>query len=735
LTVVQVDHSWTSPDEPGATSTLLESLIIVARHRGLHLSLPQLIREHMLEGGEVSVEQLIAIARAAKLKATSTKLGERGIAKLTGALPVIVMLRNGNAMALLRVDERTGGALELTLHDPKAGGNALLVLDMPRFAEAFTGEVILVKHIEQDADEETPFGWDLIFAEITRDRALIRDIVIAGFLTSVLGLAPILFFRLLFDAVLTYRSLNTLAVLCVMMALLVAFEAAFGYLRRYMVLHISRRIEVNISTTIFSRLLRLPIEFFERSTAGEISRDVNETWKIRRFLSENVFGTALEGLVILVILPILFFFNFTLTMIVLLIAALVFGWLLLMMPVARRKAGKTHRAEGLLGGYLVETLIGIRTVKSLALEPRRRHTWDRYVRRVADLREEEGRTVNTIQTVILPLERLMTSGVFALAVYFAITGNDQVSVGALMAFVMLTTRLVAPLSNLALLLPAYDEARISVQSIARTVNQPPEEGRLSVGVRSPIGGRVEFSNVRFRYQGASTLALDDVSFTVPAGTIFGIVGRSGSGKTTVTRLLQMLNGGYEGLIKIDDKELRAIDLDHLRSNVGIVLQENFLFRGTVGESIAAAKPDATPEEIIAAAELAGADEFIERLPHTYNTWINEGAPNLSGGQRQRIAIARALITNPRVLILDEATSALDAESEAVINRNLLRMARQRTLLIISHRLSSLVAADAIMVLEKGRVYAVGTHEQLLAKCDIYRNLWFEQHPNERPRAA
>ena len=230
-------------------------------------------------------------------------------------------------------------------------------------------------------------------------------------------------------------------------------------------------------------------------------------------------------------------------------------------------------------------------------------------------------------------------------------------------------------------------------------------------------------------------ALDGVSFTAPEGTILGIMGRSGSGKTTVTRLLQMLHSNYEGLIKIDGNDLREFDVDHLRSSLGVVLQDNFLFSGTIREAIAAARPDASFEEIMHAARLAGAEEFIEHLPRGYETYLQEGSANLSGGQRQRVAIARALIGDPRILILDEATSALDAESEAIVNANLLRIAKGRTLVIISHRLSALVQADTILVLERGRVYDSGRHDELLERCDIYRGLWHQQNRHLKPRSA
>ena len=719
--------------DQGSGSTLLDCLVICARHRGIHLSMPSLIREHLLGAGEPPIDKFLAIARASGLKAAETHLDFDDLAKLKTALPAIVLLKSGKAMVLMHVGSKAP-VPQITLLDPRAGSNGTMLIDEPRYTAASTGTVILLKRNYREAKDERPFGWGLIFAEMLHDRPLIRDLGIAAFVLSLLAIAPVMFWRLLIDRVIYYQSLNTLYVLCLTMAVLVVFETWFGYLRRYMVLFVGRRVEVNLAGTIFARLLKLPIDFFERRPTGEITHDVSDMWKIHDFIVGNLLGTLLDSIVIVVILPILFFFSVVLTLAVLGFALLIGAWLLLMMPRVRRKAALLNRAEARKGAFLVETLFGIRTVKSLALDSRRRHEWDVHVAETAELRVDTGRVSNTIQTVILPLERMMTSGVFAFAVYLAITTGEQVYIGALMAFMMLTMRLAAPLSNLALLIPEYDEARIAVEVIGEIVNQPPEEGRLRIGVRTPIVGRIEFNNVRFRYHGTTSPALDGVSFSVPQGSIFGIVGRSGSGKTTVTRMLQALHSNYEGLIKVDDNDLRAIDLDHLRCSIGTVLQENFLFRGTVRETIAAAKPDATIEDVIRAARLAGAEEFIERLPSGYDTWIQEGSTNLSGGQRQRLAIARALITDPRILILDEATSALDAESEAIINANLLRIAKDRTLIIISHRLSSLIAADSIMVLERGRVYDVGPHDELLANCDIYRSLWYQQHRHLRQKS-
>jgi ATP-binding cassette subfamily B protein len=275
------------------------------------------------------------------------------------------------------------------------------------------------------------------------------------------------------------------------------------------------------------------------------------------------------------------------------------------------------------------------------------------------------------------------------------------------------------------------EVRVAVFQVATIMNVPAEPAQVN-GLKLPIKGEITFKDIRFRYVPDAAYALDEVSFTVPRGTMLGIMGRSGSGKTTVTRLLQRLHTGFEGMIKIDGMDLREIDLMHLRTHIGVVPQENFLFSGSIRENIAMARPGANFADIVHAAQLSGAEEFIERLPRGYDTMLEEGATNLSGGQRQRLAIARALLIDPPVLIFDEATSALDAESEAIVNANLKRMAKGRTVISISHRLSMLVEADAILVLERGRVYDIGTHEELLRRCDIYKHMWYQQNRHLDP---
>jgi ATP-binding cassette, subfamily B, bacterial HlyB/CyaB len=732
--VTSVLSTDTEQVQIAARSSLLGALVIVARYRGLHLNLPELVRDYRLGPGELSTERLLQIARSCGLRAMSVNLRWDNLMRMGAAVPAILLLNNGRAMVLLR-GARENNPPTVVVQDPNASDDALLTLDEPRLTAGWSGKVILLKRDYRIRDQDQPFGIGHIAALLLRDRRVARDIAVSAVALSLLALSPIIFWRLLIDRVLYYHSLNTLAVLSVGMLVLAIFETIFLYLRRYLVLHATARADSKMSTYIFDKVLDLPVDFFERTPTGLITRDINEVFRIRNFLTGQLFGTVLDAFVLVIFLPIMFFFSAMLTGIVLGICGLICLWIILTLPVLRKKSGAVFAAEGAKNAFLVESLQGIRTIKSLALDARQRHEWDVRVAKAARMRLEEGQIGNVIQTVAHLLERVMTSGVFALAVYLAVTSNDQIYIGALVAFVMLTSRVAAPLIQLAHLLQQYDEAQFAVRTIAKLVNQLPEEGRGRPGMRTSLVGRIEFSGVRFRYRQASQPALDDVTFTIGEGTIFGIMGRSGSGKTTVTRLLQRLHANYEGLIKIDGNDLREIDIGHLRSSLGVVLQDNFLFSGTIRETIAAAKPNASFEEIVIAARLAGAEEFVERLPRGYDTYLQEGSTNLSGGQRQRLAIARALIGDPRILILDEATSALDAESEAIVNANLLRIARDRTLLIISHRLSALVPADAILVLERGRVYDIGRHTELVERCDIYRGLWHQQTIHMHPRVA
>jgi ATP-binding cassette subfamily B protein len=426
-------------------------------------------------------------------------------------------------------------------------------------------------------------------------------------------------------------------------------------------------------------------------------------------------------------LPVLFYITWKLSIVVLVLTFMVAAIYTIYMKPIRRLYQKVVQASLAIGSHQVESIHGIRAIKSLALDGLKRRQRDILTGRFVEAKTALEQMSNYPQTLVMPFERLIYVGSMVLGALMVLGGDDSLTVGSLVAFSMIAGRVSAPLLALAGLLQSFEEVRGAVAQVASVINTPAEGGRSGTGLKQPIRGAIAFQDVRFRYTPAAAYALDRVSFNLAQGTIVGVMGRSGSGKSTVARMLQGLEREYEGMIKIDGMDLREIDVDHLRSNVGVVLQENFLFSGTIRENIGAARPNAGFDQIVRAAQLAGAEEFIERMPRGYETPIEEGAVNLSGGQRQRLAIARTLLIDPPILILDEATSALDAESEAIVNANLLRIAHGRTVIIISHRLSALVEADQILVLERGKVYDSGNHEALLGRCDIYKSLWYQQN--------
>jgi ATP-binding cassette subfamily B protein len=388
----------------------------------------------------------------------------------------------------------------------------------------------------------------------------------------------------------------------------------------------------------------------------------------------------------------------------------------------RSKLQDVNEIVGRRKAFLFEILNGIATIKTLALEPRSIVRWRREGEEAAVRNLALDHTAARARAVISSLERGMSVAIGALGALFVL--NDQLTVGALVAFNMMGLRLSQPLIHASTLMQDYQKAVLSLKLLGQLMQTKPEPqtGQLAPAIQ----GHVEFEDVTFHYPGSPTPALKEVSFTISPGDVIGVVGRSGSGKTTITRLLQGLYLPQAGLIKIDGQDLKELDLAHLRTRIGVVLQENFMFRGTVRENIAVTKPTASLEEVVRVAQIAGAHEFIQRLPHGYSTILEESAANLSGGQRQRLAIARALIHDPPILVFDEATSALDPESEAIIQQHLDAISHGRTIIIITHRLSFVSRADAIIVVDQGRVVQIGQHDTLLRSCLPYKQLWAQQ---------
>ena len=717
-----------------ADSTAVAALVRVARHHGLEYSAEELIRAHQFEGPEPAPALLSKMAERAGLQAKAARIQRGELAGLADSLPAIMLLPQGKALILEKVHDQDGVKLAL-IEDPGSATGTTVLVDEPRLFESWNGELMLLSRRWKITDQDKPFGFSWLLGQFVLERRLVRDISVAAIFMSLLALFPVMIVMVVLDRVINYKSFSTLGVITVALIAVTLFETTFGYLRRLMILIASSRIDARINLHVFDKLINLKMSYFEKTPTGVISGKIGQIWKVRSFIMMQVFGTLLDSVTLLVLLPVLFYLNWKLTFYVLGLAFGILGIYIAFLPEGGRRTGRVITAEQAMGSHMIETIYGIRTVKSLCLEGLKRFQRDRRVAKVIETHRDLDRISNWPQTLVMPLERMIYSGTIIIGCYMALTDPDGTTAGTVIAFAMLAGRVTGPIVSMAGMLNAFEDARGALGEVASVMNQPPEEGRTGTGLRLPISGHVIFDEVRFRYSPTAAYALNEVSFEIPRGTIFGVMGRSGSGKTTVTRLLQGLNREYQGTIKIDGMDLRQIDLDHLRSSIGVVPQENFLFSGTIRDNISAPRPNAGMEVIVRAAQMAGAEEFIERLEKGYDTEVEEGAVNFSGGQRQRLAIARALLVDPQILILDEATSALDAESEAIVNANLMRIAAGRTVIIISHRLSSLMTADAILVLERGKFYDVGKHEELLQRCDIYQSLWYQQNRHMDPKNA
>jgi ATP-binding cassette subfamily B protein len=719
----------------GPMSTLA-AFAAVAQRRGVDVSTEQLRRSYVFGEEEPRSSVVIAIARDFGLEARQISLRWRDLARMQASLPAILRLRDGSSLILESFREQTSSGAVAVLRDPTVASDALMAVDEARLTAQWAGEVILLKRRHALADDDRPFGLAWLFSQVMREKSIFRDIGIAAVISTVFAVAPPFLFMIVIDRVLVHHSVSTLAVIAVAIGLMIVFEMVLSYFRRVLTQVVTTRIDGRLNLYIVEKLLKLPMDFFERNPTGMTMSKISRIWQIRHFMTGQLFGTFLDVIPLIGLIPALLILEWHLALFTFVLTAIIFVIVLAYIRPLGHAYGRVVRAEQRKGSHLVETIYGMRTIKSLALEGRRRYEWDIRVAEGAAAHHAMGLLANYPQTLTLPFERMIYSGSFLLGALLILMEPNSIYAGGVMAFAMLSSRMAQPLVQIARLQQDLQEVRGAIAELATVMNTPPEQRRSGSGLRLPIKGEIVFQDVRFRYSPEAPYALDKANFRIAPGSIFGIMGRSGSGKTTVTRLLQGLNQTYEGMIKIDGMDLREIDLTHLRTSIGVVPQENFLFSGTIRENIAMARADAGFAEVVRAAQLAGAEEFIERMPRGYDTMLEEGASNLSGGQRQRLAIARALLIDPAVLVLDEATSALDAESEAIINANLMRIARDRTIICISHRLSMLVPADAIMVLERGKVYDIGRHEELLHRCDIYKHLWQQQnrHTEQRPHA-
>lgn len=709
--------------------TALQCLVLVARQHGVDLTVDRLKREHAISEPEVSEEVLVTLATEAGLEVKSTKLSWAQLAGAGQAFPIIARLTNGFSVVLVGMRKDDEGTEKVMVLDPLSADIELIAVDKERFESRWSGRVLLVrasKSAEDQSREEFGFGW--FIDQVMALKPLFGQVAIIALVLHVLTFVPAVFTMIVLDKVVTFRSEDTLHVLFAGVMFAMIFQSVLGYVRSVLLLYATSKIDIRAAGFSYQRLMALPLSFFQSSPAGILVKHMQQTSQIREFFTGSLLLTLIELTSLIILIPVLAFFSIELLGIVLIFAALIAVNSVVGIRPYKTRLSKLYEVEGDKQAILIETIGGMETVKTLALEPFQARRWlDRSAQAVR-MQFEVGKLSTLTSEVSGFLMRSMSVVVIwsGTLLFF----NNKMTIGALIAFNMLAQRVTGPLVQMVGLINKYQQAALSVRMLAGLLNRRTERSRRG-GITTDIEGHVTFDRVMFRYAPEGAPTLDNISLDIEHGQRIGVVGRSGSGKSTLVRLIQGLHYPSGGVLRVDGRDIREYDLMHLRMNVGVVLQRSFLFKGTVKENIARARPEAGLEEVIQAAQLAGADQFIEHLPQSYDTMIEEDGSNLSGGQKQRIALARALVMRPRILILDEATSALDPESEAVIRDNFDKIAAGRTVFNVSHRLTNLTGMDAILVLDAGQVVDYAPHHILVERCEVYQTLWYTQNPHLR----
>jgi subfamily B ATP-binding cassette protein HlyB/CyaB len=589
----------------------LLAMMMAARYYGLELE-PDDFR---LAQGEAAptAAALSTWAQGTGMWSRALRLRWRHLFTVTGAGPVVLLFNDGSAGLLTGSNPETKIVF---IRDPRAPeADPPVPVDELRLAEVWSGEAVLLRAERSQAEADPPFTLRWLISIVLKQGKHLRDLLIASVAISFLTIFPPLLVMQVVDRVLTHHSYSTLVLISLILATAVFYETLLGYARRLIILVIGVRIDAQLNLQVFNRMIRLPLDYFERHPAGETMYRVTQINQVRQFITGKLMTTLLDMITLLVLLPFLFWLNATLAWIVLVCATAIMLIILAYLRPIRLIFAKVITAETLKNAALGETIFGIKTVKSLALEPQRKALWDEKVAEVGKWRYQMGRLSNWPQTLVTPIERFMWMGVILVGAYLALSDDSGYQIGGMFAFMMLSQRVSAPLVGLARLIEEWEEVAGSMGQAGEVLNRPLEVDAASGGLRPKFAGAVTFEDVTFTYAGTKLPALDRLSFSVPAGTMLGLVGRSGSGKSTVTRLLQGINREYSGFIKIDGADLREINLRHLRSSFGVVLQENFLFRGSIRDNILSGRPGLTLEDAIRAARLAPAPRHRPRTDH------------------------------------------------------------------------------------------------------------------------
>ncbi len=692
--------------------TGLLCLVMLARFHGIATEPDQLTHEFAEGSKAFTKTEILLAAKKLSLKAKAVSASLPRLAHTP--LPCMVQMKDGNYVILARIDDN-----QVLIQDPLVGRPQVLSPD--EFSARWSSQLILFTSRASLAGELRKFDFSWFIPAVVKYRKLLIEVLAVSLVLQLFALITPMFFQVVMDKVLVHKGFSTLDVIAMGLLVVVTFEVTLTALRSYVFSHTTSRMDVELGAALFRHLLHLPIAYFQARRVGDSVARVRELENIRSFLTGNAITVVLDLIFSVVFLSVMFHYSTTLTLIVLASLPCYIALSVFITPVLRGRLNEKFARGAENQAFLVETISGMDTVKAMAVEPHTTRQWDK---QLAGYVSASFRTT-TLSTLANSGVTLISKLVTVATLWFGARAviDADLTVGQLIAFNMLSGQVAQPVMRLAQLWTEFQQVGISMQRLGDILNTRTEIANNNL-VLPLIKGAIHFDDIQFRYKPDAPLILKGIKLQIAPGEVIGVVGRSGSGKSTLTKLIQRLYVPEQGRVLIDSIDLSVVDASSLRRQIGVVLQENILFNRSIRENIALTDPGAPLEAVMQAARLAGAHEFITELPEGYDTLVGEHGTGLSGGQRQRIAIARALLTNPRILIFDEATSALDYESEHIIQKNMRAICQNRTVIIIAHRLSAVRQANRILVMERGQIIEAGHHDILMQRENgAYRRLY------------